>query len=506
MIGSQKTKQPAQVSPAGKTMNCPLPAVPSTSSHPATNNVSPPGPPTLQEALQRIQALEMQNTKLYEDNCQLATAVHMLNERHVFLSKPTTVQLQCFTSMQERLRLTEANHAVVCKQHQDLIASLANGSAHHQLVSQLQQTRLDYAHLSREYNHLLDRHSRLKIHCLMNNHTEQPAQLPPAGVTVPTMPVNHAHNVGAMAFPQRTPKQLPGDVTRDVPRSHGSPMSPRTNALFAHKPLQFHESRRTSDGHVTAAPFITNRAPPSSLPTPSASAPLPVTTPQLLPPMPIESMSRYPAQSAMSAPSVSTLMALPRVMPAPGIVPQPRHTFIQDPQPSQARGPREVVDLTGEESGSSRGAPFGPANPQTPSTPPISESLKRPNPAIESPTRPSPGQKRLRVDEPDQGTAIVSAVSEAAPPVQNLNLDMDTGCSPTMHTSSNPVTNTADNVETKLVNSSAAFPPASAVGKGNDHKLSPSGDENLRPYEECVSLIFEKDADVDNGVFCEACL
>ncbi|KAG8218551.1 hypothetical protein J3R82DRAFT_4192 [Butyriboletus roseoflavus] len=39
----------------------------------------------------------------------------------------------------------------------------------------------------------------------------------------------------------------------------------------------------------------------------------------------------------------------------------------------------------------------------------------------------------------------------------------------------------------------------------SDHKLSVSGSD-VGSYQDCVNLIFEKDADVENGVFCGLCL
>jgi len=47
-------------------------------------------------------------------------------------------------------------------------------------------------------------------------------------------------------------------------------------------------------------------------------------------------------------------------------------------------------------------------------------------------------------------------------------------------------------------------PPAS-TDHDNDRKLSVS-DSDVRSYQDCVNLIFEKDADIENGVFCGLCL
>ncbi|KAG6378631.1 hypothetical protein JVT61DRAFT_12901 [Boletus reticuloceps] len=47
--------------------------------------------------------------------------------------------------------------------------------------------------------------------------------------------------------------------------------------------------------------------------------------------------------------------------------------------------------------------------------------------------------------------------------------------------------------------------PPAPTDPQHDHKLSVA-DSNLRSYQECVNFIFEKDADVENGVFCGLCL
>ena len=47
-------------------------------------------------------------------------------------------------------------------------------------------------------------------------------------------------------------------------------------------------------------------------------------------------------------------------------------------------------------------------------------------------------------------------------------------------------------------------PPAS-TDLHNDRKSSIS-DSDVRSYQDCVNLIFEKDADVEDGVFCGLCL
>lgn len=63
-----------------------------------------------------------------------------------------------------------------------------------------------------------------------------------------------------------------------------------------------------------------------------------------------------------------------------------------------------------------------------------------------------------------------------------------------------PTTISADAYPTNKI----LFSPDSTDPR-NECKLSVP-DSNVRSYQECVNLIFEKDADVEDGVFCGRCL
>ena len=144
---------------------------------------NPSAPPnrvgtSLQQALQRIKDLDEQNAKLYHDNCQLASTVQMLNERHLFVSKPQVIQLQQFAYIQELLRITEANRLVIAQQHQELLASIRGDTVSQQLAVQMQQTRLEHTQLLKEYGLLLERYTRLKSRYAMIS----PPNLPPQSV------------------------------------------------------------------------------------------------------------------------------------------------------------------------------------------------------------------------------------------------------------------------------------------------------------------------------------
>ena len=122
---------------------------------------------TLQQASQRIRDLEEQNARLYHDNCQLASTVQMLKERHLFVSKPQVIQLQQFAYIQELLRITEANRLIIAQQQQDLLASITSDTVSQQLAVQMQQTRLEHTQLFKEYSLMLERYTRLKSHYAM---------------------------------------------------------------------------------------------------------------------------------------------------------------------------------------------------------------------------------------------------------------------------------------------------------------------------------------------------
>ncbi|KAI6105905.1 hypothetical protein F5141DRAFT_154549 [Pisolithus sp. B1] len=174
---------------------------------------TPPGPQNtdgaLHHALLNVRELESQNAKLYEDNRRLAAAVHMLNERHVFLSKPQVAQLQQLTYLQELVRNIEADRLFTTRQHQDLLNSLANGTAPQLLVMQLQQSRAEYTHLLGEYNYLLDKHTRLKVHLSMVSSAHTPSHVPPGAQGTPRNPSLQAIQATLISHPSSRRAEQP---------------------------------------------------------------------------------------------------------------------------------------------------------------------------------------------------------------------------------------------------------------------------------------------------------
>lgn len=108
-------------------------------------------PEKYQNALRHIHTLESHNAKLYEDNCRLVNAVNTLNDRLTFFGAPQSTQVLRLADMQEKLRLSEANQALINRKYQELLQRTSAGSAQHHIGEELQAIREAYASLDREY-------------------------------------------------------------------------------------------------------------------------------------------------------------------------------------------------------------------------------------------------------------------------------------------------------------------------------------------------------------------
>ena len=130
------------------------------------NGTRAPEPMTLPErhqiALRQVHTLETHNAKLYEDNCRLVNAVNMLNDRLAFLGAPQNTQVLRLSDMQEKLRTSEANRALINRKYQELLQCTSVGSAQHHIGEELLAVREAYASLDREYRFLGDKYVRLK--------------------------------------------------------------------------------------------------------------------------------------------------------------------------------------------------------------------------------------------------------------------------------------------------------------------------------------------------------
>ncbi|KAI6047517.1 hypothetical protein EDC04DRAFT_630048 [Pisolithus marmoratus] len=364
------------------------------------STVTPAGLPNtdgaFQQALLKVRELETENAKLYEDNRRLAAAVHMLNERHAFLSKPQAAQLQQLMYLQELIRNIETDRLRATRQHQEILSSLANGTTSQLLVTQLQQSRVEYTHLLKEYNYLLDRHTKLKVHLSMVNPTHMPSHVPPGAPVV----ANHP----AAIFPQRPDIYIQGDPSRDVPGSH-TPHFPLPQQV-----IQNIESW-SFDGFAQRQTPVRIQYPVASLPTPPSSASMAAPAG---PPLhsPLRPVTRHPVKPPVHIPQ---LPAAPRIMSAPATLPQSYHPFPQGPKP--VRGPHEVVDLTKAES--IPPLPHVIPRPvQSPSASMSPSSVKRSSSILGASASPEVDVKRPRVEGSDQSPPDNRVVDDSPPSVQ----------------------------------------------------------------------------------------
>ncbi|KAL4076188.1 hypothetical protein V8B97DRAFT_2001711 [Scleroderma yunnanense] len=451
---------------------------------------------TLQQALQRIKDLEIQNTKLYQDNCQLAATVQMLNERHLFLSKPQVVQLQDFAYMQELLRITEANRLVITQQQQELLGSIRNETVPQHLVVQMQQTRMEHTQLLKEYSLLLGRYTRLKSQFAMTTPTTVPIQPIHVSPPAPTARPNYARTSNLVAVPQRSERQPSGDFSREISRSQRNDLVPSSQPYrdfpVPQQTQQVRGDRRLSDGpEQSQLPLIHNFRATTYLPTPPPSASMPVAPPppplSFPPNMPPDSIPRHAVKPRVPIPSPSTATAY-RTMHVTSSLPQVRQPSTQDIRPVQ--GTLQFIGSTEEELTPIPAVSPGAGNLQIPSIASTSNCLKRPSSAVDTPAAPEVEPKRPRVEDPRQSSTDTntSVVIQPAPPNQDFGPEMGDMI-----------------VQTRVPESPATSKPVPEVDQ-NDVKPAIVHDEGLRSNEECVHLVFEQDAEIENGVFCDACM
>lgn len=128
-----------------------------------------------QMALRHIHTIQGHNARLYEDNCRLVNGVNTLNDRLTFLGAPQNIQLHRFTDIQEKLRLSEANRALISRKYQDLLQSTSAASVQRHIFDELQAVRDAYTAREKEYFILADKYARLKA---VADPTRVPQQLP----------------------------------------------------------------------------------------------------------------------------------------------------------------------------------------------------------------------------------------------------------------------------------------------------------------------------------------
>ncbi|KIJ69964.1 hypothetical protein HYDPIDRAFT_23118 [Hydnomerulius pinastri MD-312] len=452
----------------------------------------------LRQALHHIKLLETQNTKLFEDNCQLVAAVNMLNERQAFAGASSHTQMLHLAEMQEKLRASESGRSSLSRKYQELLTSVSAGSIHQHVTAELHNIRNAHTQLDKEYHLLREKYARLKNAWSMSPSAQQTHPVPPqtSGAAPQVL-----RSQNPMAFPQRR-SASGAQIRTTLPQSRSNPVSPTTPISPDGLPgslqqQQSHNRRRSSDSITQQSQFRPGPSPVSMtwlpvIPTPPPSAPLVRG--------PISPTTGFPVHVPMQGvhgmypPHVLAHHAPPaaggtRTVSAPAGVPRARQHSVPQfatPIPSAHRTKPdqrtvEVVDLTSDHQGVAGSPKMGSGTPPTSASPRSNDSLKRPRSELQASTSHEGERKKPRLEGEAQATPAGPSTAGAGTPNH----------SPGRAKSS-----------TLTAPSSAVLSPTASV----ETKAAASDDESLRTYDECVYMIFEKDADVENGVFCGLCL
>ncbi|KAH7887546.1 hypothetical protein F5I97DRAFT_847903 [Phlebopus sp. FC_14] len=461
----------------------------------------------LQRALHHIKLLETHNTKLFEDNCQLVAAVNMLNERHVFVGAASDTQVRHLASLQEKLHASETHRATVVRKYQDLLANNSSATVYHHLATELHATRAAHVQLDKEYQLMKEKYSRMKSALSTDNKAAQqaPPVLVPGHPVVVSQPGGNPYPVVSQA--QRHERRLSADTQAHIarhqhPHSRSSPVSPSTsfgpdNLATTLQQRAVHK-RWTSEG---IAQLHAHRSPTAItwLPTPPPSAtykgpgsPTATFPPRTAPPV-LTGPSHAPPQHP-GPPHVPTL----RHVSVPVGKSQIQHSAAQAfPAPASQLvgfdlGQREVVDLTQDHptpqtvSGESTNVSI--------SQPPY--SLKRPSADLQDSANAEEGEhKKLRIEG-------LAAESVRTPPTASGFGQTGASLPSQKFSDEALIKDSAQSVPSSTILS----PPAATADPHSQSRPAAAGEEGLRAYEECVNLIFEKDADIENGLFCGPCL
>ncbi|KAF8551484.1 hypothetical protein OG21DRAFT_1512720 [Imleria badia] len=421
------------------------------------NGTRAPEPTTLlerhQTALRHIHTLESHNTRLYEDNCRLVNAVNMLNDRLAFFGAPQNAQVLRLADMQEKLRAGEASRALINRKYQELLQSTSAGSAQHHISEELQAIREAYVSLDKEYRFLVDKYTRLKAI------TDAPrvAQQQPQGTARGHIPVARPEFADATQFRAH-------DQGRN---NYASPISAISPGSFQPFLDQKGNHRRRSSESVMVQPSLRSAPTPTAttwlahLPTPPPSATL---LRGQIPPIGLPVHAPVPVGS-LPLPHHPQITHDPRTLS--GLPAVSRH-LVQQGASEQLNASVHLNQPCGEITDTTNNEPI-PCSKQTPALTSSESSPrppKRPNSELQTFVSPGGKHKKPRMEEEADRSTTINA--DAYPANKTLS-------------------------------------PPDPTDPHNDCKLSVS-DSNVRSYQECVDLIFEKDADVENGVFCGLCL
>ncbi|KAF9226682.1 hypothetical protein BS17DRAFT_497254 [Gyrodon lividus] len=390
--------------------------------------------------------------------------------------------------MQEKLRTSELSREKLGRKYQDMLASVLAGSPHHHLAVELQAIRNAYSQLDREYHMLRDKYARLKGARGTGHVTQQQVLPVPSQGPVPVAQVHWGHN--PMAYTQRQPAsdvQIPGPQPQGQSRSH--PVSPTSSIypgdLQGSLQQQENHTRRRSEGvsqqqlQRGSSPIATTWLP--ALPTPPPTAPLyrgpisPSAFPVHAPMQPVPVGGYPPHSPAHNALPIHTPMTYrSRSVSGPAMSPQARHLVGQD------------AIYVPSSRGATHNAQAGPPTPPESSASQWMHSLKRPNSVLLASDSQQGELKKPRIEGEAQRQVSEPTTAGVDTPNQ----------SPPRATSVTP----------NAPSSAKSSPTGPTDAQSNSESVVSDSVKDIRSFEECVNLIFEKDADVEHGVFCGLCL
>ncbi|KAG2115962.1 uncharacterized protein F5147DRAFT_386049 [Suillus discolor] len=212
--------------------------------------------PTIMEKLkqttQLVRSLQEDNGKLYQDNCRLAVAIQILEERIAHHSANPSTQMQQFSMMQDRIRTLENDRLALARKNQEILLSVNKGTSHQHLVQELDRMRLYASHVCRDMQILKDKYGMATQSGESSSGVFRSNSVPQiAQPRVPTPSDVHQRRVSAEGAPRLQPSRLPQQQFQQQAQ-HPRQMRPQVqHALPPHQlqhAHQAHTQRRVSDG------------------------------------------------------------------------------------------------------------------------------------------------------------------------------------------------------------------------------------------------------------------
>ncbi|KAG1752558.1 uncharacterized protein EDB91DRAFT_524296 [Suillus paluster] len=493
----------------------------------------------LQQYIQRIQTLEGDNARLYQDNCQLTTHIRNLSERIVYLSASPSTQSQQSSTMQERIGTLEVDRNNLIRQNQDILINASAGTSNHLLGLELDRVRTQNTRVLRELHSL-----QIKYAHLLGQ--TSPGVLSPSNSVpqisqprIPTPSDVHQRRVSAEGVPRHHPSRLSQQHVQQQGQHYARQMQQQAQQQQVQRTLppqqlqhahQAYVQMRTSD--VVHNPYPHHRplsvhppmlvgwrgSPPASAP-PAFGTRSPTDSAHI-PPPPVSALMNHnrPQQSSHThSPTYPSQSGHRTAVLAPAM---PFNTHSKSYPPPPLSRPTLSVDLPKEDERMTEQQDRCGRIDQ-------SSGLKRPNSAVDGAlAQDIELVKRLRTAQPPETPEDVTF--DVKPEPETASPDTVVGSNPTSPVSPSPPAPLAqekndatsagqagiqnDEVAIAATPSDTVVPsnptsPSSVTPSPAEENMvsSPSGD-NLRSFKDCVHMIYEPDAEVANGYFCGRCL